>query len=264
MTADARDLDALLATALTAAETGVAVVQAGLGAAERVESKGPGDWVSEIDVASEHAVREVLTTAWPDLPFFGEESGGERGEVGWFVDPLDGTTNFLHGLPSVGVAIALVEGNRPVVGVVAAPLLGEVYAARLGGGATRNGAPVRVSDRSPDVAICATGFPFRNKQRLDPFLGTFEAVLRSVEDIRRVGAASMDLAWTGSGVFDGYFELSLGTWDVAAGGLIVREAGGVVTDWRGDDEQWLWTGDVVAGNPVVHAHLVEITTQFRG
>lgn len=258
------DLDALLASALDAAAVGAEVVRNGFGTARNVSAKGPGDWVSEIDVASEAAVRAVLTGAWPELAFFGEEGGGDRAEVGWYVDPLDGTTNFLHGLPSVGVAIALVEGGRPVVGVVAAPLLGEVYAARLGGGATRNGVAIRVGDRRPEEALCATGFPFRHQHRLEPFLATFEAALRSVEDIRRVGAASMDLCWTGSGVFDGYFELSLGTWDVAAGGLIVREAGGVVTDWWGDEERWLWSGDVVAGSPVMHEHLVEITSHFTG
>ena len=255
-----------LATATDAVLRAGAIQREKYGKEIEISHKGEIDLVTEVDRAAETAILAAIRERFPDHDIVTEETVLARtgSRFVWFVDPLDGTTNFLHGLPSVGVAIALVEGNRPVVGVVAAPLLGEVYAARLGGGATRNGAPVRVSDRSPDAAICATGFPFRNKQRLDPFLGTFEAVLRSVEDIRRVGAASMDLAWTGSGVFDGYFELSLGTWDVAAGGLIVREAGGVVTDWRGDDEQWLWTGDVVAGNPVVHAHLVEITTQFRG
>jgi myo-inositol-1(or 4)-monophosphatase len=257
------DLPALLATARRAAAAGSAIVRAGIGAAREVESKGPGDWVSEVDIASENAVRAVLLSEWPDLPVLGEEEGGERGAVSWIVDPLDGTTNFLHAFPAVGVSIGLVEGDTPIVAVVDAPLLGETYSASLGGGAFRNGTPLRVSERAPGNAVCVTGFPFRNKERLDSFLATFERVLRSIEDIRRVGSASLDLCWTGAGVFDGYFELSLGPWDVAAGALIVREAGGVVTDWWGDETAWLRTGDVLAAPPRLHEHLLTITRDFR-
>ncbi len=167
---------------------------------------------------------------------FGEEGGGERGDVGWFVDPLDGTANFLHGFPAVGVSVALVQLGVPVVGVVHAPLLGITYSASRGGGAFADGERMTVSERDAERAICATGFPFRAKaDRLDEYLPVFEAALRRFEDLRRAGAASLDLAWTAAGVFDGYFEQALGPWDVAAGALLVREAGGVVTDWSGDD-----------------------------
>ena len=115
-------------------------------------------------------------------------------------------------------------------------MLGRVYAARLGGGATCNGEPIRVSEREPEEAICATGFPFRSKRdRLPEYFPVFERALLTFEDLRRAGAASLDLSWTAAGVLDGYFEQALGTWDVAAGALLVREAGGVVTDWQGDD-----------------------------
>jgi myo-inositol-1(or 4)-monophosphatase len=259
MIGDAHDLDRLLAIALTAAEAGSAVVRDAFGRDHEGRSKGPGDWVSAVDVASEHAVRESLTGAVPDIAFFGEEGGGERSEVGWFVDPLDGTANFLHGFPIVGVSIGLVAAGEPVVGVIAAPMLGSVFSARRGGGAFRDGAPIRVSRRTPESAIPATGFPFRAKRdKLDEYLPVFERALRAFEDLRRAGAASLDLAWTAAGVLDGYFEQRLGTWDVAAGGVIVREAGGVVTDWQGDERAWLSSGDIVAGPPEIHSLILEL------
>lgn len=260
MTTDDLDLDALLAAALDASAAGARVVLDAFGGARNVREKGPGDWVSDADTTSEHAVREVLAAAAPDVAFFGEETGGDRdAEVGWFVDPLDGTANFVHGFPVVGVSVALVAGGEPVVGVVRAPMLGHVYAARKGGGATRDGEPIRVSSRVPEGAICATGFPFRAKrQRLPEYFPVFERALVTFEDLRRAGAASMDLAWTAAGVFDGYFEQHLGTWDVAAGACIVREAGGVVTDWQGDDRRWLASGDIVAAHPVMHARILDV------
>ena len=143
---------------------------------------------------------------------------------------LDGTANFVHGFPAVGVSIALARGGRPVVGVVHAPFLGETYLAVSGGGATVERAdgtePLRVSDRPLARAIVTTGLPFRRRDALPRFLETFERVFGAIEDIRRPGAAALDLAWVASGVFEGYFELGLAPWDVAAGGLIVECAGG--------------------------------------
>ena len=259
MTGDGLDLDGLLSIALSAVDAGSTVVRDAFGREHESRAKGPGDWVSAVDVASEHAVRTSLTEAAPEIAFFGEEGGGERSEVGWFVDPLDGTANFLHGFPMVGVSIGLVAAGEPVVGVIAAPMLGSVFSARRGGGAFHNGSPIRVSSRAPEAAIPATGFPFRAKRdRLDEYFPVFERALRTFEDLRRAGAASLDLAWTAAGVLDGYFEQQLGTWDVAAGGVIVREAGGVVTDWQGDDRAWLTSGDVVAGPPAIHARILEL------
>jgi len=204
-------------------------------------------------------VRDLLAQAAPDLAFFGEEMGGERADVGWFVDPLDGTANFVHGFPVVGVSIGLVAYGVPVVAVVDAPMLGQTYAARLGGGAFRNGQRMSVASRDVERSICATGFPFRSRRdRLDDYLPVFARALRAFEDLRRAGAASLDLCFTASGVFDGYFESGLGTWDVAAGGLLVREAGGIVTDWDGDERSWLVTGDVVAAPPHVHERILEV------
>lgn len=253
------DLDGLLGVARAAARAAGDVVRSAFGAVHDPQAKGPGDWVSATDTASERAVRAVLTDAAPGIPVFGEEEGGERAEVGWLVDPLDGTANFLHHFPVVGVSIALVVEHRPVVGVVHAPLLGDTYWARAGGGAWRDGERLAVSRRDPDHAICATGFPFRAKrERLDEYLPVFARALRSVEDLRRAGAASLDLAWTAAGVFDGYFEQALGPWDVAAGALLVREAGGVVTDWAGDPDAWLHSGDIVAAPPHLHLHLTSL------
>jgi myo-inositol-1(or 4)-monophosphatase len=259
---DPDDRRRLLAVATSAALVGGAVVAEGFGAVARgVVAKAPGDYVSEVDLRSEAAVRQALARDAPGIDFFGEEGGGVRGELGWMVDPLDGTANFLHGFPVVAVSVALVEAGRPVVGVVHAPLLGETYGAASGCGAFRDGRRLRVAERPPERSICATGFPFKSKHRLPEYLAVFEAALRTLEDLRRAGAASLDLAWTAAGVFDGFFELGLGTWDVAAGGLLVEEAGGTVTDWKGDPGAWLGSGDILAAPLAVHAVLLELATE---
>lgn len=259
----ALDLAALVRAAETAARAGGEVVAAGFGDPSNVREKAPGDWVSDVDTTSEHTVRASLAAAFPDIPFFGEEEGGRRAPLGWLCDPLDGTSNFLHGFPAVGVSVALVEDGAPIVGVVHAPLLGETYVATRGGGAFRDGVPLTVAGREPARAIVATGFPFRLKDRVDAYLAAFRNVFLEVEDLRRAGAASLDLAWTAAGVFDGYFELGLGPWDVAAGALLVREAGGIVTDWAGDASAWLGSGDIVAAPPPIHARLLDLLEPGR-
>lgn len=254
------DLEALSSAAVAAARDGGAIVRASFGDADNIREKAPGDWVSDVDTASERAVRARLEELAPGLAFFGEEAGGERAAVGWLVDPLDGTANFLHGFPAVGVSIALVVDGKPVVGVVYAPLLEMMFIASSGAGAWCNDERITVSSRPPVQAICATGFPFRAKEeRLPSYLPVMAAALRDFEDLRRVGAASLDLAWTAAGVFDGYFEVGLGPWDVAAGALLVREAGGIVTDWCGDDRRWLDSGAIVAAAPQVHDPLLALT-----
>ncbi len=224
-----------------------------------MREKSPGDWVTAADIASEDAVRAVLEHE-TGLPVFGEEGGGERADIGWLVDPLDGTANFVHGLDAVGVSVGLVSAGESVVGVVHAPLLSRTYAARKGGGAFRDERRIHVSARSPEQAIVATGFPFRRKDLWPQYQPMFDAAIHRFEDLRRVGGASLDLCWTAEGVFDGYFELRLGPWDVAAGAVIVREAGGVVTDWDGDRSSWLATGNILAGPPSVHAVLAKMAS----
>lgn len=260
---DSGDLDAHLRAALDAARAAAEIITASFGDPANVRSKAPGDWVSDTDTASERAVRAVLERAAPDVAVFGEEEGGERGPLGWIVDPLDGTSNFLHRFPIVGVSIALVADGRPVVAVVDAPLLETTFTAVAGGGAYCDGRRISVSDRAPESAICATGFPFRHPKLLPRYLDAFHGAIECFEDLRRAGAASLDLAWTAAGVFDGYFELALGPWDVAAGALLVREAGGLVTDWAGDDRAWLDSGNIVVGNPVVHSRILEIVRPAR-
>jgi myo-inositol-1(or 4)-monophosphatase len=251
------DLEALLAGAERAARAGGAVVRSNFGRARDIRQKSPGDWVSEADLASENAVREILRRE-TSLPVFGEESGGDEFDTGWLVDPLDGTANFLHGFDAVGVSVGLIENGVPVVGVVHAPLLDRCFTAARGHGAFRDGIPLRVSERAPEHAIVSTGFPFRRKELLPRYQRALDAAFHTFEDLRRVGAASLDLCWTAEGVFDGFFELRLGPWDVAAGAIIVREAGGVITDWEGDDRAWLRSGSILAAPPSVHAALTEI------
>jgi myo-inositol-1(or 4)-monophosphatase len=254
------DYHELLASADRAARAGGEIVRGYFGRLESVRQKSAGDWVSEADLASEHAIRELLTLE-SNLPVFGEEAGGEQFDTGWLVDPLDGTSNFLHGFDAVGVSIGLIEAGVPVVGVVHAPLLDRTYCGARGVGAFRDERPLRVGTRAPAQAIVATGFPFRHKELLPAYETALAAALRRFEDLRRAGAASLDLCWTAEGVFDGYFELRLGPWDVAAGGIIVREAGGIVTDWRGDDRAWLSSGDILAGPPGVHEALLQIAAE---
>ncbi len=190
---------------------------------------------------------------------FGEEAGGDDFETGWLVDPLDGTSNFVHGFDAVGVSLGLIEDGVPVVGVVHAPLARShvLRGAR---------ASARIRDERP-LRREHTRARSRRSSRPASRSGTRSCssgtsacsrlALRDFEDLRRAGAASLDLCWTAEGVFDGYFELQLGPWDVAAGGVIVREAGGVVTDWDGDDRAWLRSGNILAGPPAVHAALLE-------
>ena len=260
----ALDYRDLLAFADRAARAGGDIVRRSFGShLEGVREKSPGDWVSEADLASEHAIRELLTRD-SALPVYGEEAGGDDFDTGWLVDPLDGTANFVHGFDAVGVSVGLIEAGVPVVGVVHAPLLDRTFCAARGIGAFRDERPLHVSARAPEQAIVATGFPFRRKELLPVYERVLAAALRGFEDLRRAGAASLDLCWTAEGVFDGFFELRLGPWDVAAGGIIVREAGGVVTDWKGDDGAWLRSGEILAGSPDVHAVLVQIVARSAG
>jgi myo-inositol-1(or 4)-monophosphatase len=222
------------------------------------EVKSPGDYVTEVDRAAEQAAMRVLRDGAPDIPILAEEAGGIRAERMWVVDPIDGTTNFLRGFPVVGVSVALVEAGHPVVGAVRAPLLGASWSAAEGEGAFDDrGRRLSVSSH-PGAGIVATGFPFRRKERLPRYLRVFEQALTRFEDLRRAGAASLDLAYVGAGVFDGFFELGLGIWDIAAGALLVREAGGVVTDWSGDPDAVFVSGDILAGTPAWHELMLEI------
>lgn len=250
----------LMDLAERAARLGGRVIVEAAGPGGTVQAKGAGDYVTEVDRASERAIGALLAAETPDVPMVGEEEGGSRGERYWVVDPLDGTTNFVHGFPVVGVSVALVEGGRPVAGAVDAPFLGSTWSAARGHGAWREGRRLAVASRDPGDAIVATGYPFRHKERIPRYLGAMAAALERFEDLRRPGAAALDLAWVAEGVFDGFFELGLSSWDVAAGALLIEEAGGVVSDWDGGD-RWLG-GDILAGSPAVHAELERIASDY--
>jgi len=204
---------------------------------------------------------EVLKRRAPEIPILAEERGGAHSGTRWAVDPLDGTTNFIRAMPVIGVSVALLDGGQPAAGVVIGPWLDLEFAAERGGGATLNGErlpPLGPGD--PGTAVVATGFPFRRKDRTERYLPVLLGALARFEDLRRAGAASLDLAWTASGTFDGFFELGLGTWDVAAGAALVLELGGRVTDWSGGDG-WLESGDILAAPAAVHDALMELTGQ---
>ena len=225
------------------------------------ELKGRGDYVTAADRRSEAAIVDVLAREAPGVAVLAEEAGGVRASTMWTVDPLDGTTNFTRGLPVVAVSVALLDGGKPAVGVVIAPFLDLELSAVAGGGAHMNGEHLpRHRDVEPANAIVATGFPFRNKALAGRYLPVMSGALGRFEDLRRAGAAALDLAWTATSSFDGFFELALNTWDVAAGALLVLEAGGKVTDWSGGDT-WLETGDILAGAPAVHEALLELAAQ---
>jgi myo-inositol-1(or 4)-monophosphatase len=238
------------------------LVEAGLpqpgGAAD---VKGAGDYVTAWDRRSESAILEVLAREAPGIAVLAEERGGARAGTMWAVDPLDGTTNFTRGFPSVGVSVGLLDGGLPALGVVIAPFFDKEFAAARGEGATLNGErlpALRALD--PSKAVVATGFPFRNKKLLPRYLSVMEGALERFEDLRRAGAAALDLAWTAAGTFDGFFELGLNTWDVAAGAALVIEVGGRVTDWSGGDG-WAESGNILAASPAVHQALLELARE---
>jgi len=199
--------------------------------------KSRHDYVSEIDKTCEAEIVREIKRYHPDHAILGEESG-EQGDSDfvWVIDPLDGTSNYLHGMPHFGISIALMVKGRTEHAVVYDPMRDELFTASRGSGAHLNNSRIRVSTRiSLDSAILATAFPFRQRGMMGVYTGIFSEIFRKVEDIRRYGAASLDLAWVAAGRMDAYFEIGLKPWDVAAGALLVREAGGVVTDFEGND-----------------------------
>lgn len=252
----------MLELALEAARAGARLLLQASLARRPAERKGRGDYVTRFDRDSEAAILEVLLKGAPGVPVLAEEAGGDLlSGTSWAVDPLDGTTNFTRGLPVVGVSVALLEEGEPELGVVIAPWLDLEFAAARGRGLTLNGERLpRLGPGDPDRALVATGFPFRRRHRLPRYREVFDGALSRFEDLRRAGAASLDLAWTAAGTFDGFFELGLGPWDVAAGAALVREAGGLVTDWEGGAD-WLRTGDVLAAPPAVHEVLLELAAK---
>jgi myo-inositol-1(or 4)-monophosphatase len=248
----------LLATAVAAASAAAAIVRdfAARPEALDVRRKSPSDYVSAADHAAEAAIATLVKSRHPEASFLGEETGGSvaldaPGPV-FVVDPLDGTTNFLHGVPWYAVSIGVLQHGEPVAGVVLNIPTGELFTATAGGGARRNGQPIRVSDiTDPDRALFATGAPFRDPAEIQRWYNSVRPVLEASSGIRRCGAAALDLADVACGRYEAFWEWTLNPWDVAAGILLVREAGGIVTDIAGAPKR-IDRGSILAASPVFH------------
>ncbi|HEY0590161.1 MAG TPA: inositol monophosphatase family protein [Thermoanaerobaculia bacterium] len=231
---------------------------------EHADLKARNDWVSAADRESEAAIVEFLQDMCPDDACLGEEGGRTTRATGsgsgrmWIIDPLDGTSNYLQHFPFWSVSIALRDRDEMVVGVVYEPLRDEMFAAEKGGGAFRNDVRMKVSSQAElDGAFLATGFPVRAQKFVSTYVRIFEDVVRRAKGVRRAGSAALDLAYSAAGIFDGFFELHLAPWDVAAGGVLLREAGGIVSDFSGGDKFWE-RGNIVGAPPGVHRDLLEV------
>ena len=251
-----------LEVAIEAARSGAAILMQyweQLGK-EDADLKARNDWVSNADRESEQAIVAAIAEHHPNDVFLGEESGRSRGTSArkWIIDPLDGTSNYLQHFPVWSVSIALQQDDETVAGVIYEPLRDLFFTAERGAGAFRNGQRMRISTQDRvEGSFLATGFPFRAQEYVDAYVGIFTDIIRVSKGVRRAGSAALDLAYTAAGVFDGFFEMHLAAWDVAAGSLLVTEAGGVVTDFSGG-QRWLERGNIVGASPGVHAELMEI------
>ncbi|MFT4171018.1 MAG: inositol monophosphatase family protein [Rhodocyclaceae bacterium] len=231
----------------------------------QVRAKSQNDFVTEIDAAAEQAIIEVIREAYPEHAILAEESGqtGDA-EFQWIIDPLDGTTNFIHGFPQYAVSIALAEKGVVQQAVIYDPNRNELFTASRGRGAFLNERRIRVSKRTRlSESLVATGFPFKTMEHMDAYLGMFRELAEKTAGLRRPGAAALDLAYVACGRVDGFFELGLMPWDMAAGTLLVSEAGGLVSDFSGESA-YLETGNLVAGTPKVFSQLLPIIQNHRG
>ncbi len=232
----------------------------------KVGSKGPNDFVSEVDQAAEQAIIDILLEAYPTHGILAEESGRARGnkasEYTWVIDPLDGTTNFLHGFPVYAVSIALLHRGQVQQGVVYDPTRNDLFYASRGRGAFLNDRRLRVSKRTRlSDSLIGTGFPFRKGDNFKRYLKMFEEVMHQCAGLRRPGAAALDLCYVAAGSYDGFFETGLSPWDVAAGSLIITEAGGLIGNFTGEAD-FLYQRELVAGNPKVYGQLVQLLAPY--
>jgi myo-inositol-1(or 4)-monophosphatase len=256
-----RELQVALASADTAAK--ILLERSG---ADRVREKARADLVTTVDEASERAIEASVRATFPDDAFVAEEFSASPRNSGrrWIVDPVDGTVNFVHGHPFTCVSIGFADDDGVAVGVIDAPFLGERFHAVRGGGAFLNNRPIRVSEvTDPAATLLATGFPFKaGKGDPETYFQLVAEMVASTHGIRRAGAAALDLAYVACGRLDGYFELGLAPWDIAAGLLLVVEAGGQVSGWRNDRSEALESGRVLASNGRIHDWLRGATGKY--
>lgn len=232
-----------------------------------IDTKQASDFVTRVDRESEELILRTIKQKFPDHHFLAEESARDAGgkEYRWVIDPLDGTTNFIHQYPVFAVSIALEFKNEMVLGIVYDPLREEIFTAEKGKGAFLNGRPIRVSSVSSMASsLVTTGFPFKRREFIDPYLKLFKNIFHRVSDIRRAGSAALDLAHLAAGRCECFFEIGLGPWDIAAGTILIKEAGGIVTDFGGGEE-YLSTGNIVCGTPALHSEILnEVKGVFSG
>lgn len=228
-----------------------------------INKKSKNDFVTEVDRMAEQEIIQVIKQAYPDHSIVAEESGEHKGnQYTWVIDPLDGTTNFLHGYPQYAVSIALKNKGKIEVGVIYDPLRNELFTAEKGGGAMLNNRKIRVSKQTDlSAALLGTGFPFKYPQHLDAYMDMFRKLTPATAGIRRGGSAALDLAYLAAGKLDGFWEIGLKEWDIAAGVLLVQEAGGVATDFSFND-QYLTSGNVIIGNPKMHQAIYQAIEPF--
>jgi len=228
-----------------------------------IHTKDRNDFVTEVDRQAEQDIIFTLRKAFPGHGILAEESGLQEGdEYQWIIDPLDGTTNFLHGFPQFAVSIALRHKDRMEQGVIYDPLRQELFTATRGAGAMLNDRRIRVTKRnSLEGSLLGTGFPFKSQQHLDAYLDMFRALFPQAAGIRRAGSAALDLAYVATGRLDGFWEIGLSIWDMAAGVLLIQEAGGLSSDFSGGDNH-LESGNIVAGNPKLFAEILKTIRPF--
>lgn len=233
----------------------------------RVERKKHNDFVSEVDRAAEESIIETILEAYPKHAILAEESGAKgvgQAEYEWIIDPIDGTTNFIHGHPQYAISIALAHKGLVQQAVVYDPSRNDLFTASRGVGAFMNDRRIRVSKRNAmNECVISTGFPVVDQSYVDTYLAMLKDVLARTAGVRREGAASLDLCNVACGRVDGFWEFNLKPWDIAAGSLIIQEAGGIVTDMKGE-QSWFESGDIVAGNPKVLAQLLHILSPHVG
>jgi len=259
----------MINTAVKAARKAAAIINRASFDIDRLQvtEKKHNDFVTEVDQAAERAIIEVLKGAYPDHAILAEESGAstnlhDDNENVWIIDPLDGTTNFIHGFPQYCVSIALQQRGQITQAVVYDPTRNDLFTATKGAGAFLNEKRIRVTKRDKIAdALIGTGFPYTDMSYMDQYLQMFRIMTEKSAGLRRPGAAALDLAYVAAGRLDGFFEKKLKPWDIAAGSLLITEAGGIVGTFAGESD-YLYKGDVIAGTPKVFAQMITLLAPF--